>query len=169
LINIDSEKLYKEISMGLRQIRMDGDDILRKKAKPVKEINASILTLLDDMWETLRDKNGVGLAAPQIGVLKRIAIMEHDEETYEMINPVILAEEGTQNCDEACLSIPGYHGDIDRPLSITVEALNRDGESFTVTAKEYLASVFCHELDHLDGVLYVDKASNVRPIEAGEE
>ena len=155
--------------MGLRQLRMDGDDILRKKAKPVKEITAGIHILLDDMLETLNDKNGVGLAAPQVGVLRRVAIVAHDDQLYELINPVILASEGTQSCDEACLSVPGYHGDIERPLSITVEALNRDGESFTITVEEYLASVFCHELDHLDGVLYLDKATNVRPIETDEE
>jgi len=155
--------------MGLRQLRTEGDEILRKKAKPVKEIDAKIIALLDDMLETLHDKNGVGLAAPQVGVLRRVAIVEHEEDYYEMINPVIIASEGTQTCDEACLSVPGYHGDIERPMSITVEALNRDGKSFTVTADEYLASVFCHELDHLDGVLYLDKASNVRPIEVDAE
>jgi len=155
--------------MGLRQLRLENDDILRKKAKPVKEITAGTLTLLDDMWETLRDKNGVGLAAPQIGVLRRIAIIDADEQQYELINPVILNQEGTWESDEACLSVPGYHGDVIRPFSITVEAHNRDGESFTVVAEEYLASVFCHELDHLDGVLYLDKASNVRPIEIESE
>ena len=155
--------------MGLRQIRMNGDEILRKKAKPVKEINANIITLLDDMRETLAERNGVGLAAPQVGVLRRIAIVDHEEQFYEMINPVIIESEGTQSCDEACLSVPGYHGDIDRPMSITVEALNRDGESFTVTAEEYLASVFCHELDHLDGILYTDNATNIRVIEKEED
>ena len=155
--------------MGLRQIRINGDDILTKKAKQVKEINSNIHTLLDDMWETLHEKNGVGLAAPQVGILKRIAIIEHEEEQYELINPVILSEEGTQTCDEACLSVPGYYGDVERPFSVTVEAQNRDGESFTVFAEDYLASVFCHELDHLNGILYLEKASNVRPIEAEEE
>ena len=155
--------------MGLRQVRTNGDDILKKKAKPVKEINVNIHILLDDMWETLHEKNGVGLAAPQVGVLKRIAIVEHEEETFELINPVILAQEGTQNSDEACLSVPGYHGDVERPLSVTVEAQNRDGESFTVVAEDYLAAVFCHELDHLEGVLYLEKASNVRTIEADDE
>jgi len=148
---------------------MNGDEILRKKAKPVKEINANIITLLDDMRETLAERNGVGLAAPQVGVLRRIAIVDHEEQFYEMINPVIIESEGTQSCDEACLSVPGYHGDIDRPMSITVEALNRDGESFTVTAEEYLASVFCHELDHLDGILYTDNATNIRVIEKEED
>ena len=155
--------------MGLRQIRMNGDEILKKKAKPVKEINEKIITLLDDMRETLTEKNGVGLAAPQVGVLRRVAIVDHEEQFYEMINPVIVASEGTQTCDEACLSVPGYHGDIKRPMSVTVEALNREGESFSVTVEEYLASVFCHELDHLDGVLYTDKATNVRVLEREED
>ena len=154
--------------MGLRQLRLEGDDILRKKAKPVKEITAGTLSLLDDMWETLHDKNGVGLAAPQVGILRRIAIIEVDEEKYELINPVILSQEGTWDSDEACLSVPGYHGDVARPLRIMVEAQNREGENFTVEAEEYLAAVFCHELDHLDGVLYMDKSDNVRPIEADE-
>ena len=155
--------------MALRQLRLDGDAILRKKAKPVKEISEKTLALLDDMRETLHDRNGVGLAAPQIGVLKRVAIVEYEDDFYEMINPVILESEGTQTCDEACLSVPGYHGDIERPMKIIVEAQDRYGERFTVAAEEYLASVFCHELDHLDGVLYLDRATNVRPIEVDDE
>jgi len=155
--------------MGLRQLRLNGDEILKKKAKPVKEINAGTLALLDDMWETLHDKNGVGLAAPQIGVLRRIAVIEVDEEKYELINPIIVSEEGTYESDEACLSVPGYCGDVIRPGKIKIEAQNRDGENFTIEAEEYMASVFCHEIDHLDGVLYLDKASNVRPYEAEEE
>ena len=155
--------------MGLRTIRTEGDDILKKKAKPVNEINEKITGLLDDMLETLHSTNGVGLAAPQVGVLRRVAIIEHEEEFFELINPVILSEEGTQDSDEACLSVPGYHGDVERPQSITVEALNRDGESITITADGHLATVFCHEIDHLDGILYLDKASNVRPIEVEEE
>ena len=155
--------------MGLRQIRYNGDEILNKKAKPVKEINANILTLLDDMRETLHQTNGVGLAAPQVGSLRRVAIVEHEEQFFELINPVVLAQEGSQNSDEACLSVPGLHGEVDRPLSITVEALDRNGEKFTITAEDYLASVFSHELDHLDGVLYLAKARNVQAIEVDEE
>ncbi|MCL2404864.1 MAG: peptide deformylase [Defluviitaleaceae bacterium] len=152
--------------MGLRQLRLNGDDILRKKANPVKEISASTIALLDDMWDTLHDKNGVGLAAPQVGVLRRVAIVEVDEVRYELINPVIADQDGEWESDEACLSVPGYCGDVVRPLRITVEAMNRDGDSIIVEAEEYLASVFCHEIDHLDGVLYLDKALNVRPYEA---
>jgi len=155
--------------MAIRQLRLEGDDILRKTAKPIKEVNAKIHALLDDMLDTLHDKNGVGLAAPQIGVLRRVAIVEHEEDFYELINPEIIASEGTQVCDEGCLSIPGYHGDVVRPMKITVEALNRNGESFTVEVDDYLASVFCHELDHLDGVLYKDMATNIRPLEKNED
>ena len=155
--------------MGLRQLRINGDEILKKKAKPVNDITAGTLALLDDMWETLHETNGVGLAAPQVGVLRRIAVIDVDEVKYELINPVITAQEGTYDSDEACLSVPGYQGDVVRPQKITVEAQNRDGESYTVEAEEYLASVFCHEIDHLDGVIYLDKATNVRPYENDEE
>ncbi|MCL2527278.1 MAG: peptide deformylase [Defluviitaleaceae bacterium] len=155
--------------MGLRQLRMEGDDILRQKAKPVAGINEKILTLLDDMRETLQETNGVGLAAPQVGVLRRVVVVELEDEYYELINPAIIASEGTQTCDEACLSVPGYQGDIERPMNITVEATNRDGEIYTIDAEEYLASILCHELDHLDGVLYIDSASNIRPIEKDED
>jgi len=155
--------------MGLRQLRINGDEILKKKAKPVNDITAGTLALLDDMWETLHETNGVGLAAPQVGVLRRIAVIDVDEVKYELINPVITAQEGTYDSDEACLSVPGYQGDVVRPQKITVTAQNRDGESYTVEAEEYLASVFCHEIDHLDGVIYLDKATNVRPYENDEE
>jgi len=148
---------------------MEGDDILRQKAKPVAGINEKILTLLDDMRETLQETNGVGLAAPQVGVLRRVVVVELEDEYYELINPAIIASEGTQTCDEACLSVPGYQGDIERPMNITVEATNRDGEIYTIDAEEYLASILCHELDHLDGVLYIDSASNIRPIEKDED
>jgi len=155
--------------MGLRQLRINGDDILKKKAKPVKEITATTLALLDDMWETLYETDGVGLAAPQVGVLRRIAVIDVEDVKYELINPVITTQEGTYDSDEACLSVPGYQGDVVRPHKITVEAQNRDGESYTIDAEEYLASVFCHEIDHLDGVLYLDKATNVRPYEKDEK
>ena len=155
--------------MAIRQLRLKDDEILRKKAKPVKEIDDKIIELLDDMKDTLTEANGVGLAAPQVGVLRRIAIIDCEDEYYELINPEITKKEGTQTCDEACLSVPGLRGDIERPMNITIKALNRDGVSITIEAEEYMASVFCHELDHLDGVLYLDTATNVRPIEEEEE
>jgi len=154
--------------MGLRQIRQQGDEILGKKAKIVKEVTPSILTLLDDMKETMDSKDGVGIAAPQVGMLKRIIVVAHEDEFYEMINPEIIETEGEQVCNEACLSIAGLCGDIDRPMKVTIKATDRNGEEFTVTGEEFMASVFCHEMDHLDGVLFTDKATNIKPLDDEE-
>jgi peptide deformylase len=148
--------------MALRQIRVVGDDILRKVSKPVKNVNLVTKILLDDMLDTLRDRNGVGLAAPQVGVLKRIVVVEFEDKLYELINPEIIKTDGEQRCDEACLSVPGRQGAIDRPMRVVVQAQNRDGETYTLEGKDFLASVLCHELDHLDGVLYIDKALSVK-------
>jgi peptide deformylase len=155
--------------MALRQIRRYGDEILTKKAKPVMAINAGTLALLDDMLDTLRDKDGVGLAAPQVGILRRIAIVEHEEKLYELINPVITETEGIQQCNEACLSVPGKQGEIERPKRVVVEATDRGGNTFTVQGDEFLASVLCHELDHLDGILYLDKALTISDLEREEK
>ena len=154
--------------MGLRQIRQKGDSILGKKTKPVKEITPSIIELLDDMKQTMDEKEGVGIAASQVGVLRRIAIVAHEDEFYELINPEIIESEGSQICNEACLSIAGLCGDLERPYKVTVKAINREGEEFIVTAEDFMASVFCHELDHLEGVLFTDKATNIRPIDDEE-
>ena len=148
--------------MALRQIRKEGDEILTKRAREVKEINESIISLLDDMMATLEEKDGVGIAAPQVGVLKRVALIAHEDDVYELINPEIIEMEGSQICNEACLSVPGRCGDIDRPMKITVKATNRHGEEYTVTVDDFLASVFSHELDHLDGILFLDKATNIQ-------
>jgi len=150
--------------MALRQIRKDGDEILHKKAKPVKEINQSIITLIDDMIETLRDKNALGLAAPQIGVLKRIVVIEHEDEVFEMINPEIIETEGEQISNEACLSIPGLCGDVKRPIKVKVRAQDRNGDFMELEGEQIMASVFSHELDHLDGILYTQNATNVKHI-----
>jgi len=154
--------------MGLKQLRLEGDDILKKIAKPVKEVTQSILQLLDDMKETLDAKEGVGIAAPQVGVLRRIAIVAHEDEYYELINPEIIESEGKQLCNEACLSVQGLCGDIERPMKVVIKATDRNGEEFTVTGEEFMASVFCHELDHLDGVLFLDKATNIRSLDDEE-
>ena len=154
--------------MGLRQIRLRGDELLAKKAKPVKSINAGVLTLLDDMLETLRERDGLGLAAPQVGVLKRVAVIEYEDKIYELINPEIVETEGTQTSVEACLSVPGQAGDIQRPMKITVSATNREGQVFSVCADGFLASIFCHEIDHLDGLLFIDRATNVQFINREE-
>ena len=136
-----------------------GDDTLRKVCRPVDKITPRILTLLDDMVETMRDADGVGLAAPQVGVLRRIVVIETpDEGLIELINPKIIAFAGEQESQEGCLSIPGRWGITKRPMHVTVRALNRQGETFDITGTGLLAKAFCHELDHLDGKLYIDCA-----------
>jgi peptide deformylase len=157
--------------MGLRRIITDGDEILRKKARDVAAVNERILTLLDDMWETLAENNGVGLAAPQVGVLRRVAVIDtntdeaEDGLRVELINPRIIETEGTVEDEEGCLSFPGMVGVVLRPARVKVEAMDRRGEAFTLEGEGLLAKALCHELDHLDGILFVDKASSVRPIE----
>ena len=148
--------------MAIREIRLYGDDILRKKAKPVTDINKRILCLLDDMGETLREKEGLGLAAPQVGVLRRVAVLEIDEEIFELINPEIVEVDGLQKRNEACLSIPGKSGEMDRPMHIKVEATNRKGEKYILEGSELKAAAICHELDHLDGILFIDYAKNIK-------
>jgi len=131
---------------------------LRKKSREVKTISKHVLTLLDDMKETLHVEDGVGLAAPQVGVLRRIAIVEYDEEFYELINPKILKksqEELTE--EEGCLSVPGVRGKVKRPERITVTYVDRAGNRHKEEKSGLVARVFCHEIDHLDGILFVDK------------
>ena len=145
--------------MAKLQIRKVGDEALRKVCRPVDTITPRVLTLLDDMVETMRAANGVGLAAPQVGILRRIVVIEVEPgEVIELINPKIIAYSGEQDGQEGCLSVPGQWGMVKRPMHVTVRALNRKGEEFEVTGHELLARCFCHELDHLDGTLYIDKA-----------
>ena len=145
--------------MAKLQIRKVGDEALRKVCRPVDAITPRILTLLDDMVETMRAANGVGLAAPQVGILRRIVVIEVEPgEVIELINPKIIAFSGEQDGQEGCLSVPGRWGMVKRPMHVTVRALNRKGEEFEITGHELLARCFCHELDHLDGALYIDKA-----------
>ena len=145
--------------MALRNIRKLGDDILRKKCRPVEVIDEKILTLLDDMAETMYAANGVGLAAPQIGILKRIVTIDIGEGLLELINPEIVSCEGNVKDTEGCLSVPGKCGYVVRPDKVTVSALNRDGEKITLTGEGLLAKAFCHEIDHLDGIVFVDKVT----------
>ena len=134
-----------------------GDDTLRKVCRPVDAITPRIITLLDDMIETMRHANGVGLAAPQVGVLRRIAVIEVEEgEVYELINPKIIAYSGEQVGNEGCLSNPGKYGTVKRPMAVTVRAMNRHGEEYELVGKELLARAIFHECDHLDGKLYTD-------------
>jgi peptide deformylase len=153
--------------MALRRIVLQDDDILRKKSKEVSNINERIWTLLDDMWETLAENNGVGLAAPQVGILRRVAVIDTgtDEDEgvkVELINPRLIESEGESEGDEGCLSVPGVVGAVKRPTRVKVEAVDRKGDVFTVEGEGLLAKALCHELDHLDGILFLDKASSVR-------
>jgi len=143
--------------MAIRMIRKLGDDILRKKSRPVDKIDKNVITLLDDMIETMKDANGVGLAAPQVGVLKRVVVIDVGDGPLELINPKIISQKGTQLEVEGCLSVPGKWGEVERPVEVVVEALNRNGEPITITGTGLLAIAISHEIDHLDGILFVDK------------
>lgn len=151
--------------MALRQIRKVGDEILRKKSRVVENVDERIKELLDDMYETLKaSDDGIGLAAPQIGVLKRLVVIdlsEEDGEVYKLVNPIITKSKGEQVCREGCLSVPGVLGDVIRPKEVIVEALNEKGEKIKIKAKDLLAIVLCHEIDHLDGILFTDKATEL--------
>ncbi|MDR0424606.1 MAG: peptide deformylase [Clostridiales Family XIII bacterium] len=146
--------------MGLRNVILEGDEVLRKRSKEVKEVSGRILSLLDDMWETLESYNGIGLAAPQVGVLRRLAVIDTgaEGERIELINPRIISAEGSAEEEEGCLSFPGLIGIVERPQRLTVEAMGRDGKLFTIEGEGLLAKALSHEIDHLDGVLFVDKA-----------
>ena len=147
--------------MALRNIRKLGEEVLRKKCRMVETIDEKIITLLDDMAETMYDANGVGLAAPQIGILKRIAVIDIGEGLIELINPEIIEFEGNIKDVEGCLSVPGKYGYVVRPSKVTVTALNRDGEKISYTAEGMLAKAFCHEIDHLDGIVYTSKCTEL--------
>lgn len=134
-----------------------GDPMLRKVCRPVEEITPRICTLIDDMIETMRAADGCGLAAPQVGVLRRIAVIEVEEgKVYELINPKIIAFSGEQQDTEGCLSNPGEYGITKRPMHVTVRATNRHGETYEVTGSGLMARAICHECDHLDGKLFTD-------------
>ena len=145
--------------MALRQIRVDGDEILRKKCKEVKEMTERTRILIDDMFETMYEANGVGLAAPQVGILKRLVVIDVDYETpLVLINPVIIEREGEQTGDEGCLSLPGLAATVTRPERVVCRCLNEDMEEIEIEGEGLLARAICHELDHLEGILYKDVA-----------
>lgn len=146
--------------MALRNIRVEDDPILRKKSRPVTEFNDRLFDLLDDMKETMYKSGGVGLAGPQVGVLRRVVVMDvsADGSDYiELINPEITAEEGSQTGTEGCLSLPGLCGTVTRPMTVKVKAQNREGKWCLYKGEELKARCFCHEIDHLEGILYKDK------------
>ena len=155
--------------MAILNIVTSEDEVLRKKCRPVEKITPRTLTLLDDMLDTMRAANGVGLAAPQVGILRRIVIVDIGEGLIEMINPEIVSTEGEQEGEEGCLSVPDEVGIVKRPNIVTVKATDRNGEPFTIRGEGLLARAFCHEIDHLDGILYIDKASRMLTPEEMED
>lgn len=144
--------------MAIRQIVTEGDEVLRKVSRPVGELDSRLQVLIDDMLQTMYASNGVGLAAPQVGVLRRLFVMDVQDETgpWVMINPKIVSKDGSQTGQEGCLSIPGAWGDVERPAVVVVEATDRNGKPFTLRAEGLKAVCICHENDHLDGVLFRD-------------
>ena len=160
--------------MALRKVRGDDDELLRKSSREVKAISASTLALLDDLAETMYAYEGVGLAAPQVGVLRQVAVVDIREENggkglIELINPEILKQRGQQEHTEACLSVPGRSGRVMRPTYVKVRALNRAGETVVIEGKDLLAVAICHEIDHLHGVLYTDLAISMMRDEENED
>lgn len=143
--------------MAKRKIVKLGEEILRMKSKPVDRIDRRLLALLDDMADTMYAADGVGLAAPQVGILKRVVVIDIGEGLLELINPVIVESEGSAINPEGCLSVPGRQGTVERPTKVVVNAYNREGQQIEVTGTDFLAVALCHEIDHLDGIIYVDK------------
>ena len=147
--------------MAIRNVVQVGDDVLRQKCFPVEEFDEKLWKLLDDMKETVKKEDGAGLAAPQVGVLRRLAVVDVEEGYFEFINPVIVSQKGEQSGWEGCLSVRGKSGIVSRPMIVTVVYQDRNGEKQTVKAKGFFARAICHELDHLDGILYIDKAVHI--------
>jgi len=144
--------------MALRDIVKDGNPVLRKKSREVEVFDEKLGKLLDDMHETMIAADGCGLAAPQVGLLKRVAVVEVDGDYFEFVNPVIISQSGSQQGPEGCLSVPGRSEEVIRPYKITVIFQDRKGNKLKGTFEDYLARACCHEFDHLDGILYYDKA-----------
>jgi peptide deformylase len=162
--------------MAIRNLRYMGDSILNKVSKPVTEVNDKINTLIDDMLDTMYEANGVGLAAPQVGVLKRVVTIDvspEGDQPIVLINPVILEMDGEQVGDEGCLSVPGKAGQVTRPNHVKIRAFDRNMKEYEMEGEGLLARAFCHEIDHLDGKLYVDlvegELHEVKPYEENEE
>lgn len=148
--------------MAIRNVIQIGDPTLRKKSFEVTDFGEKTHQLLDDMKETLIKEDGVGLAAPQVGVLRRVFILLVNEEYYECINPKIISQKGSQIAEEGCLSVKGKFGAVERPMEVTLSAFDRNGKPFKLKGKGLLARAICHENDHLDGILYVDKVQDLK-------
>lgn len=154
----------KDRKMALRNIRLFGDEILRKKCKEITEVTPKIRQLIDDMLDTMYESEGVGLAAPQVGILKRLVVIDIGEGPIIMINPEILETSGEQEGDEGCLSLPGKAAIVKRPNYVKARAYDEDMELFEIEGTELLARAICHECDHLDGILYSDRA-DMEPVD----
>ena len=155
--------------MALRPVRLLGDDVLRKKAKKVERINTFIKNLLDDMADTMYKNRGVGLAGNQVGVLKRVIVVDDGDGLLQLINPVIIEKEGTQCGEEGCLSFPDLYGNVERAEKVKVKAQNIKGEHIEIEAEGFLARIFQHEIDHLDGKLFVDTATDLHEVKINQE
>ena len=142
--------------MGIRKIMTVKEPCLHKVCRPVEKFDGKLHKLLDDMKETLLDANGVGLAAPQVGILRRVVVVDTGEEMLELVNPELLETSGEQEGAEGCLSVPGKYGLVKRPMVAKVRAQDRDGNWFEVEGEELIARCFCHEIDHLDGIVYTE-------------
>ena len=142
--------------MGLRKILTDKEPALHKVCKPVTSFDSKLHKLLDDMAETMQEANGVGLAAPQVGILRRVVVVDLGDEILELVNPSLMETDGDQTGAEGCLSVPGRYGLVKRPYYAKVKAQDRNGEWFEVEGEEIIARCFCHELDHLDGIVYTE-------------
>lgn len=151
--------------MALREIVKFGEDILRKKCREVTSFDEKLGILLDDMTETLLSADGVGLAAPQVGLLRRVVVIDvrDGKGTIELVNPVVVEQRGVQVGNEGCLSAPGEWCEVERPMKVTVKALDRHGKEFTVKGEGLLARALCHELDHLEGILFTDRVKQIIP------
>ena len=155
--------------MGLRKILTDKEPALHKTCRPVENFDWKLRKLLDDMKETLLEANGVGLAAPQVGILRRVVIVDTGEEILELVNPTLVETNGEQVGSEGCLSVPGKYGIVKRPNYAKVRAQDRDGNWYEVEGEELIARCFCHELDHLDGIVYTEKMERFLTEEELEE
>ena len=157
--------------MAIRELRYEGDSVLRKICKPIKAIDSKIVELMQDMEETMLENEGVGLAAPQIGILRRcVVINPHDgSDTLFMINPEIIEQDGEQDCVEGCLSVPNKRGLVQRPYSLTCRYYDLEGNHIEMDAEGFLANIICHELDHLDGIVYTEKMERFLTTEELEE
>lgn len=156
--------------MALRNIVLEGDEILRKNCREVAEVNDRIRMILDDMVETMRDAKGVGLAAPQIGIMRRMFVAEPEQgKVFCFVNPEMVTLEGSQESEEGCLSLPGYAGLVERPEKIKIRGLDREGKMQEFDFEGFEAIVMCHEFDHLEGILYKDKAKEMYELTEGED